>query len=52
MKNDAMIVMVFKGKNIEEKIHTNKLRYRIHQWSVVIRLVDVLSSNPLYVDTI
>jgi len=54
VKNDATIVVgeVFKGKKkIEEKTYSNKLRHRIHQWSVV-KLVDVLSNKPIYVDTI
>jgi len=54
IKNDATIVVgeVFKGKKkIEESTHTNKLRHRMHQWSVV-KLVDVLSNKPIYVDTI
>jgi len=53
-KSDATIVVgeVFKGKKkIEEKTHSDKMRHRIHQWSVV-KLVDVLENKPLYVDTI
>jgi len=53
-KNDATIVVgeVFKGKGkIEEKTYSDRLRHRIHQWSVV-KLVDVLENKPLYVDTI
>jgi len=54
IKNDATIVVgeVFKGKKkIEEKTYSDKLRHRIHQWNVV-KLVDVLSNKPVYVDKI
>ena len=53
-KSDAIIVVgeVFKGKRkIEESVYSDKLRHRIHQWSVV-KLVDILSNKPIYVDTI
>jgi len=53
-KNDAVVIVgeVFKGKRkIEEKTYSDKLRHRIHQWSVV-KLVDVLNNKPIYVDTI
>jgi len=54
IKNDAKIVVgeVFKGKKkIEEKAYNDRLRHRIHQWSVV-KLVEVLNDKPIYVDTI
>jgi len=54
IKNDATIVVgeVFKGKKkIEESTHSDKLRHRIHQWSVV-KIVEVLNNKPIYVDTI
>jgi len=54
IKNDATIVVgeVFKGKKkIEEKAYSDKLRHRMHQWSVV-KPVDVLENKPIYVDTI
>ena len=53
-KSDAIIVVgeVFKGKKkIEKKTHSDKLRHRMHQWSVT-KLVDVLENKPIYVDTI
>jgi len=53
-KNDAVVIVgeVFKGKKkIVEKTYSDKLRHRIHQWSVV-KLVDVLNNKPIYVDTI
>jgi len=53
-RNSGMIVVgeVFKGKDkIEEKAYSDKLRHRIHQWSVV-KLVNVLENKPVYVDTI
>jgi len=53
-KSDATIVVgeVFKGKKkIEEKTYSDRLRHRMHQWSVV-KLVDVLENKLLYVDTI
>jgi len=54
IKNDAVIVVgeVFKGKRkIEEKTHSDKLRHRMNQWSVV-KLVEVLKNKPVYVDTV
>jgi len=54
IKNDAVIVVgeVFKGKDkIEERAYNDRLRHRIHQWSVV-KLVEVLNNKPIYVDTI
>jgi len=54
IKNDATIVVgeVFKGKKkIEEKTYTDKLRHRIHQWSVV-KLVEVLNNKPINVTSI
>jgi len=54
IKNDATIVVgeVFKGKKkIEEKTYSDRLRHRMHQWSVV-KLVDLLENKPIYIDTI
>jgi len=54
IKNNATTVVgeVFKGKRkIEEKTYSDKLRHRMHQWSVV-KLVDVLENKPIYADTI
>jgi len=54
IKNDAIIVVgeVFKGKmKIEEKTYSDRMRHRIHQWSVA-KLVKVLSNKPIYVDTV
>jgi len=54
VKNNAVIVVgeVFKGKKkIEERTYSDKLRHRIHQWSVV-KVVEVLNNKPIYVDTI
>ena len=54
VNNDAIIVVgeVFKGKKkIEERTYSDKLRHRIHQWSVN-KLVEVLNNKPVYVDTI
>ena len=54
VKNNAIIVIseVFKGKKkIEEKTHSDRLRHRKHQWSVV-KLVELLENKPVYVDTV
>jgi len=54
VKNDAKIVVgeVFKGKKkIEERTYSDRLRHRIHQWSVV-KIVEVLSNKPVHVDTV
>jgi len=54
IKNDAVIVVgeVFKGKRkIKESTRSDKLRHRIHQWSVV-KLVEVLNNKPINVTSI
>jgi len=54
IKKNAIIVVgeVFKGKKkIEEKAYSNKLRHRMHQWSVV-KLVEVLNNKPINVISI
>jgi len=52
--NDATIVVgeVFKGKRkIEERVYSNELRHRIHQWSVN-KLYDILQNRPVNVTSI
>jgi len=54
VKNDAIIVVgeVFKGKKkIEERVYSNELRHRIHQWSVN-KLYDILENKPVNVTSI
>jgi len=54
IKNDAVIVVgeVFKGKRkIEERTYNDKLRHRIHQWSVS-KLFNVLENKPVYITSI
>jgi len=54
IKNDAIIVVgeVFKGKKkIEERVYSNELRHRIHQWSVN-KLYDILQNKPVNVVSI
>ena len=49
--NNAVVVVgnVRKGKGrLASKVRSNKLRHRIHQWSVS-KLVEILSNKPIYV---